>query len=136
MSTMNRRMEIINILIIRRHITTNELAQELGVSTRTIQYDIQALSPDYPIYTKPGENGGLFIREDYKPYNNSLTKTELKNLLEIYEQMEGIHKEVLFQVIHKYGPDKLEIYPCHSAKAHNLYRTVHSRRRVLMCFLG
>ncbi len=109
MSTMNRRMEIINILIIRRHITTNELAQELGVSTRTIQYDIQALSPDYPIYTKPGENGGLFIREDYKPYNNSLTKKELKNLLEIYEQMEGIHKEVLFQVIHKYGPDKLEI---------------------------
>ena len=54
MNTMNRRMEIINILIIRRHITTNELAQELGVSTRTIQYDIQALSPDYPIYTKPG----------------------------------------------------------------------------------
>ena len=48
MNTMNRRMEIINILIIRRHITTNELAQELGVSTRTIQYDIQALSPDYP----------------------------------------------------------------------------------------
>ena len=54
MNTMNRRIEIINILIIRRHTTANELAQELGVSIRTIQYDIQALSPQYPIYTKPG----------------------------------------------------------------------------------
>ena len=68
MNTMNRRIEIINILIIRRHTTANELAQELGVSIRTIQYDIQALSPQYPIYTKPGENGGLFIREDYNPH--------------------------------------------------------------------
>ena len=59
MNTMNRRIEIINILIIRRHTTANELAQELGVSIRTIQYDIQALSPQYPIYTKPGENGRL-----------------------------------------------------------------------------
>ena len=49
MNTMNRRIEIINILIIRRHTTANELAQELGVSIRTIQYDIQALSPQYPI---------------------------------------------------------------------------------------
>ena len=55
MNTMNRRIEIINILIIRRHTTANELAQELGVSIRTIQYDIQALSPQYPIYTKPGK---------------------------------------------------------------------------------
>lgn len=73
MNTMNRRIEIINILIIRRHTTANELAQELGVSIRTIQYDIQALSPQYPIYTKPGENGGLFIREDYNPHINSST---------------------------------------------------------------
>lgn len=89
MNTMNRRIEIINILIIRRHTTANELAQELGVSIRTIQYDIQALSPQYPIYTKPGENGGLFIREDYNPHINSLTPMELENLREMYEQTEG-----------------------------------------------
>ena len=109
MNTAHRRMEIISILSVKGHITARELAWELGVTIRTIHHDIFALTFDYPIYTKPGENGGLFIREDYKPYNNSLTKTELKNLLEIYEQMEGIHKEVIFQVIHKYGPDKLEI---------------------------
>lgn len=61
MNTVHRRTEIINILIIRRHTTANELAQEFGVSIRTIQYDIQALTPVYPIYTKQGENGGIFI---------------------------------------------------------------------------
>lgn len=47
MNTVHRRTEIINILIIRRHTTANELAQEFGVSIRTIQYDIQALTPVY-----------------------------------------------------------------------------------------
>lgn len=62
MNTVHRRTEIINILIIRRHTTANELAQEFGVSIRTIQYDIQALTPVYPIYTKQGENGGIFYK--------------------------------------------------------------------------
>ena len=116
MNTVHRRTEIINILIIRRHTTANELAQEFGVSIRTIQYDIQALTPVYPIYTKQGENGGIFIREDYKPYANSLTPMEVAALHELYDWTEGIHKKVLFQVLRKYGPD-------------NFYRTVHSRRK-------
>lgn len=109
MNTVHRRTEIINILIIRRHATANELAQEFGVSIRTIQYDIQALTPVYPIYTKQGENGGIFIREDYKPYANSLTPMEVAALHELYDWTEGIHKKVLFQVLRKYGPDKLQL---------------------------
>lgn len=109
MNTMNRRIEIINILIIRRHTTANELAQELGVSIRTIQYDIQALSPQYPIYTKPGENGGLFIREDYNPHINSLTPMELENLREMcqskFEQMAKDAKAI-------YKVDKLVLVNC------------------------
>ena len=62
-----------------------------------------------PIYTKPGENGGLFIREDYNPHINSLTPMELENLREMYEQTEGVHKKVLLQIIRKYGPDKLKL---------------------------
>ena len=47
--------------------TTRELAWELDVSRRAIMNDIIALSFDYPIYTKPGEDGGVFITENYKP---------------------------------------------------------------------
>nr|WP_300664463.1 hypothetical protein [uncultured Acetatifactor sp.] len=33
----------------------------MDVSRRTIMNDVIALSFDYPVYTKPGEGGGVFI---------------------------------------------------------------------------
>ena len=109
MNTTDRRMEIVNILIVRRRTTAKELAEEFGVTTRTIRNDIQALSPGFPIYTQQGGAGGIFIGEDYKPYINTLSSDELKILSEIYGQVEGIQKKILLQIIHKYGPDKLEM---------------------------
>ena len=94
MNVWERRKEIINILIIRRRITVTELAEEFGVTGRTIENDIQALSRGYPIYTKPGV-GGIFMLGDYNPYINSLTEKELKTLKEVYESAEERHKETL-----------------------------------------
>lgn len=109
MNTADRRMEIINILIIRRRTTARELSEEFDVTVRTIQKVIQALSPRYPIYTRQGGDGGIFIEESYKPYINTLSSDELKILRELYVQAEGRQKTILLQIIHKYGPDKLEI---------------------------
>ena len=109
MNTADRRTEIINILIIRRRTTARELADEFGVTTRTIQKDIQALSPGYPIYTKQGGDGGIYIGDEYKPYVNTLSSDELDTLCEIYRQAEGVHKKILLQILNKYGPDKLEV---------------------------
>lgn len=109
MDTSHRRMEIISILSAKRHITARELAWEFGVDRRTILHDIAALSFDYPIYTKPGEGGGIFITENYKPYTNTLTLTEQETLCGLYDKAEGKEKEILFRIIHKYGADKLKI---------------------------
>ncbi len=73
MDTAHRRMEIISILSVKRHITSRELAWELGVTMRMIHHDIFVLSFDYPIYTKPGCCGGVFITENYKPYTTCIT---------------------------------------------------------------
>ena len=94
---------------VKRHITSRELAWELGVTMRTIHHDIFVLSFDYPIYTKPGWRGGGFITENYKPYTNTLTETELETLCRLYGKSEGKEKEILFRIIRKYGADKLEI---------------------------
>ncbi len=59
MDTAHRRMEIISILSVKGHITSRELAWELGVTIRTIHHDIFALTFDYPIYTKQGCNGNV-----------------------------------------------------------------------------
>ena len=109
MNTTDRRMEIVNILIVRRRTTAKELAEEFGVTTRTIRNDIQALSPNFPIYTQQGGAGGIFMGDDYKPYINTLSSDELNTLCEIYRQTEGIHKKILLQIIYKYGPVKLEM---------------------------
>ena len=109
MSTADRRIEIISILLVKRHITAKELAEEFNVTVRTIQNDIQALSLGFPIYTKQGGDGGIFMGENYKPYMNTLSPLELEILIEMYEVAEGIHKKILFQILHKYGPDKLKL---------------------------
>lgn len=109
MDTAHRRMEIISILSVKGHITSRELAWEFGVTVRTIHHDIFALSFDYPIYTKPGCGGGIFITDSYKPYANTLTPTELETLCRLYRKSEGKEKEILFRIIHKYGADKLKI---------------------------
>ena len=109
MNTADRRAEIINILLVRRRITAKELAEEFNVTVRTIQNDIQALSLGFPIYTRQGGDGGIFVGDNYKPYMNTLTPLELKVLHEMYGLADGIHKKVLFQLIRKYGPDKLEL---------------------------
>ena len=54
MNTADRRVEIISILLAKRHITAKELAVEFNVTVRTIHNDIQALSFGFPIYTKQG----------------------------------------------------------------------------------
>ena len=109
MNTAGRRAEIISILMVRRRITAKELAEEFNVTVRTIQNDIQALSLGFPIYTKQGGDGGIFVGENYKPYMNTLTPLELKVLQEMYELAEGIHRKILFQILCKYGPEKLEL---------------------------
>jgi len=109
MDTAHRRMEIVSILAAKGHTTMRELAWELEVSRRTIMNDVIALSFDYPVYTKPGEGGGVFITENYKPYTNTLTQTEQETLSRLYRRAEGKEKEILYRIIHKYGADKLKI---------------------------
>ena len=109
MDTAHRRMEIVSILAAKGHMTMRELAWELDVSRRTIMNDVIALSFDYPVYTKPGEGGGVFITENYKPYTTTLTLTEQKTLCGLYDKAEGKEKEILFRIIRKYGADKLKI---------------------------
>ena len=109
MTATYRRMEIVSILVVNGHVTTKELAQEFGVCMRTIRNDIIALSYGYPIYTKPGAGGGIFIMEGYKPYNNTLTPCEQEKLKKMYDAAEGEDKEILKRVLKKYGAYKLEL---------------------------
>ena len=89
MTTADRRLEIVSVLVVNGHVTSRELAQEFGVARRTILNDVAALTYGYPIYTKPGAGGGIFIMEGYRPYNNTLTPYEQKKQKKMYDAAEG-----------------------------------------------
>ena len=65
MSAVERREQIIRILVLRGMVTAKELAEEFGVSERTIFRDISALSNKNPISALPGKGGGVFITDTY-----------------------------------------------------------------------
>lgn len=109
MTAADRRLEIISILVVSGHATAGELAQEFGVARRTILNDVAALTYGYPIYTKQGAGGGIFIMDSYKPYNNTLTPIEQERLKKMYDAAEGEDKKILKRVLRKYGAYKLEL---------------------------
>ncbi len=80
MGTAERRTEIMRILCRRRHETISNLADEFGVSQRTILRDIEVLSITEPIYTQIGRYGGVYVMDDYKMSRMYMNDKELSVL--------------------------------------------------------
>ena len=85
MGTAERRYEIMKTLCRRRYETIRNLASEFGVSTRTVQRDIETLSRTEPIYTQCGKyGGGVYIVEGYYINRIYMTDSELDVLKKLY----------------------------------------------------
>lgn len=78
MGTAERRAEIMRILCRRRYEKISKLAEEFGVSTRTILRDVEVLSDTEPIYTQCGRyGGGVYVTDDYSMTKMYMTEREL-----------------------------------------------------------
>lgn len=85
MGAAERRYEIMKTLCRRRYETIRNLASEFGVSTRTVQRDIEALSRTEPIYTQFGKyGGGVYVVEGYYIDRIYMTNSELDVLKKLY----------------------------------------------------
>ena len=81
MGTAERRNAILRFLCRRRYETIPNLAAEFGVSTRTIQRDIEILSITEPIYTQCGRYaGGVYVTENYIMNNMYMSDAEISVL--------------------------------------------------------
>ena len=60
-----RREQILAILSYRRKATIVGLAEELGSNRKTIQRDLAALNLSAPIYTIPGNGGGIRVADGW-----------------------------------------------------------------------
>lgn len=108
LTTFERRIEMLFLLISCRKTTITELMSYFDVSRDSIFRDLSFLSRYAPIYTKPGMFGGVFLMEGYKKnillplsddeklllekLSNNLTEMDLylmKNIINKYSKPEG-----------------------------------------------
>ena len=112
MGTAERRKKIIQILCHRGHDTILNLANEFGVSERTISRDIELLSLTEPIYTQCGRyGGGVYIMPDYRSGNRYRSFQELEVLKKLalfvnnskFTVLEKKEKDILENIILQYN---------------------------------
>lgn len=106
MSSMERRMEILETLCRRRNDTVENLANEFGVSKRTIKYDIEYLSLSYPVYTVQGNGGGIYISDGYRLGRKYLTETQSNLLEKLSARLTGEDLETMKSILNTFKEPK------------------------------
>jgi len=77
----DRLLAVMLLLQTRGKMTTQALAEELGVSRRTILRDVEALSfAGIPIYSEGGHGGGIALDEHYRTTLTGLNTLEVQSL--------------------------------------------------------
>ena len=98
-----RRQEILEVLCQRRHEIMNNLANEFNVCRKTIQNDILELSIYFPIYTKPGSCGGVFVSDGYYVGRRYLNSKQENFLRQIASSFKGEEADVIQSIITQFA---------------------------------
>ncbi|MBR3864748.1 MAG: HTH domain-containing protein [Clostridia bacterium] len=102
-STIERRQRIIEILNMRRSEKIENLAFEFDVTRRTIENDIQVLSCSYPIDTKTGPTGCVYVQDGFDLYERYLTAKQFEVLEELKGVATGEQAKVLETILRSFG---------------------------------
>ena len=94
-----RRQKILEILCLRRHETTENLAHEFNVSRGTIRRDITVLTCSYPVETVQGSHGGVRVADWFHLDRRALNSDEITFLRKLEGQLDGADREMLNRII-------------------------------------
>ena len=103
MAALERRKAILSVLAQRRESTGKKLAEEFGVSWRTIQDDILELSLHHPIETFRGNGGGVRMMEGYYPDTIKMTQEQTRVARKAAELFEGEDRAVMESILKMFG---------------------------------
>ena len=103
-----RRIRILNLLMLKKQATIRELKNEFQVSKNTIVRDIEFISGIAPIYTKQGNGGGIYILPEFRSYKNYLTDTEENFLYGLISIVSNEEKRILCGIITKFTKNPIQ----------------------------
>ena len=102
-SAIERRQRIVEILNMRRSEQLENLANELNVSKSTIRRDIEVLSCSYPIDTKKGTGGCVYVQDGFDLYERYLTAKQFEVLERLKETATSEDVKVLETIMKSFG---------------------------------
>lgn len=106
MTAAERRQAILEVLCLRRHETRENLANEFGVSKRTIEYDVLNLMLTYPVYTVQGNGGGIYVTDNFRLDRPRMNEKQTALLQKVLLTLSGEDKEIMQNIINIYGGRK------------------------------
>ena len=106
MTAAKRRQAILEVLCLRRHETRENLANEFGVSKRTIEYDVLNLMLTYPVYTVQGNGGGIYVTDNFRLDRPRMNEKQTALLQKVLLTLSGEDKETMQNIINIYGGRK------------------------------
>ena len=111
----NRQVELLLYLLKVKHTTHRELSLTFEVSVKTIQRDIDKLSVmGIPVTCKQGNQGGIFIEENYKLSRSFLNNEDLQSItfaLSIYDSISAKkHKDSVMKKLALISPDLIHLF--------------------------
>ena len=108
-STTERRQLIIENLCRRRKDTVDRLAEEFGVSRRTIRYDLEVLQCSYPIETVKGGGGGVRVMDGYYIGMKYMTDSQTALLNKLSENLSGDELETMQSILKTFSNPKAKV---------------------------
>ena len=106
LSTFERRMQILSMLMNHKQISRLELARRFSVSDDAICRDITAISRFAPIGSKMGRYGGVYIVDEFKLTKVYLSRDEEEVIEELLHTLTGRKRMLLQMVLYKFAMPK------------------------------
>ena len=105
MTQTERREAIREYLFSKRFANIENLANEVGVSKRTIRYDVEALTCLYPVETVRGRyGGGVKLADWYHPSRSKLAPEQMALLKKLAPSLNGSDLVVMNSIISQFAP--------------------------------
>lgn len=107
MTANERRLAIWDVMRQRRYDTAPHLAEEFGVSVRTIYRDIELLSGKFPFASRQGKSGGIYVEHDPCTLQRYLTPKQENLIREVIPTLSSDKQCVAQSILDSFARPRL-----------------------------